>query len=345
MTTIYLVRHGEAEGNAYRRIHGQYDSLLTATGLRQVEALSRRFQSIPVDVCYSSDLIRTSLTARAVYVPKNLPLHRDPAFREVGIGRWEDVPFGYLDTFEPDELLRFNKDPVHWHVEGAETFPEYTGRFISGMTRLAQENPGKTIAIFCHGSVLRGVLARLFFRLDFEQLPYCDNTAVSKLFWDGEIFTYEYLNDASHLPEEISTFARQKWWRKGNAKDFNIWFKPMDLLPPGLIPPESHWTTYLAMLRDKPVGYISVHDGAIEALRLLPEHRGVLLEDQFLGQAVSIFRQEDRAIMCAREDRLDTPDLLTRYGFRNCGNTWKASLDRTGFHWGTPPEDKLPDLS
>lgn len=49
MTTIYLVRHGEAEGNAFRRIHGQYDSMLTPTGFRQVEALARRFREIPVD--------------------------------------------------------------------------------------------------------------------------------------------------------------------------------------------------------------------------------------------------------------------------------------------------------
>ena len=29
MTTIYLIRHAEAEGNLYRRIHGWYDSLIT----------------------------------------------------------------------------------------------------------------------------------------------------------------------------------------------------------------------------------------------------------------------------------------------------------------------------
>ena len=29
MTTVYLIRHAEAEGNVYRRCHGQYDSLLT----------------------------------------------------------------------------------------------------------------------------------------------------------------------------------------------------------------------------------------------------------------------------------------------------------------------------
>ena len=44
MTTIYLVRHGEAEGNAFRRIHGQYDSILTPTGFAQVEAVKERFR-------------------------------------------------------------------------------------------------------------------------------------------------------------------------------------------------------------------------------------------------------------------------------------------------------------
>ena len=50
MTRIYIVRHAEAEGNLYRRIHGQYDSLVTPLGYRQIEALSRRFQDIPMGV-------------------------------------------------------------------------------------------------------------------------------------------------------------------------------------------------------------------------------------------------------------------------------------------------------
>ena len=37
-TTVYIIRHAEAEGNVYRRIHGQYDSRITPNGLRQVEA-------------------------------------------------------------------------------------------------------------------------------------------------------------------------------------------------------------------------------------------------------------------------------------------------------------------
>lgn len=35
MTKIYLIRHAEAEGNIYRRMHGQYDSRITPNGACQ----------------------------------------------------------------------------------------------------------------------------------------------------------------------------------------------------------------------------------------------------------------------------------------------------------------------
>ena len=38
MTTVYMVRHAEAEGNLYRRVHGWYNSLITDNGYRQIAA-------------------------------------------------------------------------------------------------------------------------------------------------------------------------------------------------------------------------------------------------------------------------------------------------------------------
>ena len=40
MTTIYLIRHAEADGNLYRRAHGWYDSVITDRGYRQIAALA-----------------------------------------------------------------------------------------------------------------------------------------------------------------------------------------------------------------------------------------------------------------------------------------------------------------
>ena len=90
MTTIYLIRHAEAEGNLYRIAQGQHDSNLTDRGWRQVQALARRFAGIRVDAVYASDLYRTRATASAVYKPKGLPLHLRKDLREIYGGDWED---------------------------------------------------------------------------------------------------------------------------------------------------------------------------------------------------------------------------------------------------------------
>lgn len=333
MTTIYLVRHGEAEGNAYRRIHGQYDSLLTPTGLLQVQAVQKRFESIEIDACFSSDLTRTSLTARSVYVPKHLPLRRDPAFREVNLGRWEDTPFGYLEEFEPENMAHFNGDPLTWHIEGAESFTQYTDRFMAGIRNAAREFPNGTIAIFCHGCVLRGTLARLFFDGDVNRVPYCDNTAVSKLFLKNDAFTYEYINDNGHLPEDISTFARQKWWRQEGKRDFNLWFQPLEHLPEDCPAPEAQWESYVAMLGQTPAGIVSLQNGVVELLFVLPSFRGHSMEDQLLGQAVCRFRKLGYRTIYANPGRVSDPMVLERYGFRKDGSVYSASIDTNLFDW------------
>ena len=76
MTTIYLIRHAEAEGNIFRRAHGWYDSSVTRNGLRQIEALKKRFESVPVDADDASDLIRIKTQNITL---KHLPGGKDPS--------------------------------------------------------------------------------------------------------------------------------------------------------------------------------------------------------------------------------------------------------------------------
>lgn len=317
MTVFFLVRHAEAEGNAYRRIHGQYDSLITPNGLRQIEALSRRFADIRIDACYASDLYRTRKTAEAVYVPKQLPLVPDARFREVNLGRWEDVPFGYLERFEADDMYKFNHEERIWAVEGSERWQTYTDRFVRALKELAQNHDGQTVAVFSHGCVLRGVQKRLS---GMDKVPYCDNTAVSKLVYDGGVFRFEFLNDNSHLPEEISTFARQKWWRQGGGKDYNMWFK-------------GDGTQYAAMLAGAQAGALRLRndDGGtcwIEDLQMFDEYRGKALGIQLIGQAVSRARSLGKTALAARVDAQNTQALrfFETHGFVKTQQDGDASV-------------------
>ena len=128
MTTIYLIRHAEAEGNLYRRIHGWYDALVTENGWKQIQALETRFAGVHVDAVWSSDLYRTCATARAVYVPKGLELHTDPDLREINMGRWEDRTWGEVRQTEGERLLQFNHSDPAWVAPGGESLGDVGAR-------------------------------------------------------------------------------------------------------------------------------------------------------------------------------------------------------------------------
>ena len=302
MTEIYLIRHGEAEGNVFRRIHGFYDSLLTPRGMAQVKCVEKRFDNIRIDACYSSDLTRTSLTARSIYVPKGLKLHRDPRFREINLGTWEDQPFGWLELHHPDQMALFNDRPAQWRAEGAETFDEYSQRFLEGVVEAAQDHDGGAVAIFAHGCVIRSLLMRQFFGSDVSKLPYSDNTGVSKLIYDKGTFTYEFVNDNSHLPEALSTFALQYWWRStGRRRDVNFHYLPYEpgmKLAEGVRLPELEegGLALAAILHGEPVGIVSMgapegDRGRILGMGLKPDMDGRYYGDQLLGCAFSHFRK------------------------------------------------------
>ena len=234
MTTIYLIRHAEAEGNLYRRIHGFYNALITDNGFRQIEALQKRFEDIHVDAVWSSNLYRTMTTARAVYVPKNLELHTDPDLREINMGDWEDHPWGEIRHFDGDELTRFNVSDPTWRAPHGENLADVGNRMEQAITRIAQQHPNQTVAIFSHGTAIRQFTANVkgLSPQEWNSMGHSDNTAVSKFLYNGETFAIELEGDGSHLDESISTLARQTWWRAKQsgkfAPDVNLWYRPLD---------------------------------------------------------------------------------------------------------------------
>ena len=233
MTTVYLVRHAEAEGNVYRRCQGWYNSLITGNGYQQIEALSKRFEGVQVDAVYSSDLFRTMTTAGAVYKPRGLTLRTDPGLREVGVGVWEDHTWGWLRRFDGQKLEEFNVAHPEWKVERSDTFAGLQERVCATILKLAAAHDGQTIALFSHGTAIRTALAK-FYGLPLDritEIAHGDNTSVACLEVEGDRVKVLYYNDNSHLGE-LSTLARQSWWRENDQTDYgmvNLWYRPMDL--------------------------------------------------------------------------------------------------------------------
>ena len=245
MTKIYIIRHAEAEGNLYRRIQGHYDSLVTGMGQKQIDALKTRFEAEHIDAVYSSDLIRTAQTATAILEPKNLPLTKMKSLREVNLGIWEDLCWGQVERDHPQQLLYFYSSPEQWAIEGAEEFHALQDRLVSSVLDIAAANDGKTVAVFTHGCAIRALLSYIknIPPHEISTIQHCDNTAVSLLEVDGSTMTIKYMNDNSHLPDELSAFRKDTWWKQQNGNDGkNIFFEPMDLTVEG--------ATYLECYKD-----------------------------------------------------------------------------------------------
>lgn len=214
MTEVYLIRHTEAEGNLYRRMQGQYEGAVTERGWRQIQALGRRFEDIPLDAIYSSDMCRTMETAAVLCRQKKLPLYVDPRLKEVNMGAWEDMPFGTAAAEHPEDMTLFSEKPELWYVPGAETQQMVRDRAVPAFLDIVKRHPAGAVAVVAHGFVIRTILETLF-----GQGQKMGNTAVNYMTFEGDKGTLVYSADVSHLEE-----TPQKPWLKVQ----DLWIRPME---------------------------------------------------------------------------------------------------------------------
>ena len=340
MTTIYLIRHAQAEGNLYRRCHSWHNGLITVKGRAQIEALERRFEGVHIDAVYSSDLYRTMTTAQAIYRSRDLPLRVDPDLREIGAGVWEDVPWGQLLHDHRDSLSAFLVCDPDWQVEGSETHIQVQTRMRAAIERMAAAHPGQAVAVVSHGCAIRTALSA-FLGLEpgqISQIPLGNNTSVSKLEAENGRIKVVYFNDESHLIDHSIPKASALYGLAGMERNA-LRFQPL------LLPQEreryldarrdgwlaSHGTadgfdgeTFLrtaeqnsahapesvlvALLGDTPVGILQMdwtqeaelRVGRVPFFYMRPEFRSKGLGVQLLGHAVCTYRAKGRQFLRLR---------------------------------------------
>ncbi|MDQ3063232.1 MAG: histidine phosphatase family protein, partial [Acidobacteriota bacterium] len=64
ITKLYLVRHGQSDGNAEGRFGGHSPTPLSALGLQQADLTAQVLAKEKINAIYSSDLFRAVQTAQ-----------------------------------------------------------------------------------------------------------------------------------------------------------------------------------------------------------------------------------------------------------------------------------------
>jgi probable phosphoglycerate mutase len=170
---IYLLRHGQTEYNAERRIQGRCDSPLTALGREQAAGLGRLLgeelgslrTSVPI---FSSPLGRAMASAEIIREHAGIaaPIQIDERLMEIGCGSWERLTRPEIAERHP-AFVGANSFMEGWrdHCPDGETLMEAMAR-ADDWLRWAE---GRTIVAVSHG--ITGIILRaLHERLDSEAM-------------------------------------------------------------------------------------------------------------------------------------------------------------------------------
>lgn len=207
-TRLCLVRHGETDWNAQRRVQGQIDIPLNARGRTQAEALARGLVAERFTALYSSDLQRALQTAQPTASIHQLPIRSDPLLRERHFGVLQALTAEEAQARHPQARLKHVARDPEYALETGESLVAFERRICACLESLLRRHLGETILVVTHGGVLdiayrRATGRELTSRRDFE-LP---NAALNWLEGDGDSWRVLRWADASHLGPALDELA------------------------------------------------------------------------------------------------------------------------------------------
>ncbi|MGL4406027.1 MAG: histidine phosphatase family protein [Notoacmeibacter sp.] len=150
---LLLVRHGQSEWNAAKRLQGQADIDLSVLGKSQAELLAPTVRSLKPDRVISSDLLRARHTA-ALLGFHDAELRT--GLREISVGDWTGRAIPEIMAESPLAYAGWragtNAPP------GGEIWADFTLRAAQAIELERATFAKGTLLAVCHGGVIRALV-------------------------------------------------------------------------------------------------------------------------------------------------------------------------------------------
>ncbi|WP_144678952.1 histidine phosphatase family protein [Bacillus altitudinis] len=190
MTAICLVRHGETDWNATKRIQGRTDIPLNDTGKWQAEQTGLYLKDAHWDVVISSPLSRAKETAHLILQHVHAPLVIMDDFIERDFGDAEGM------SFEERQKLFPNKQ-----YPNMEPLSALQDRMLEGIEKVRATYPDQRVLIVAHGAAIHALLTSLADEHMGIKDTRLENACLNYVEWtDGEWKVNDY-NVVSHLTQ------------------------------------------------------------------------------------------------------------------------------------------------
>ena len=208
-TLIFLVRHGECEGNIKGMFRGRTDFPLNKRGFIQAQDLARELKSFPLKYIYTSPLVRARQTAEAIGEQCGVEVKAEEGFNNIKLGSWEGRFMKEIAGQYPEEWELWIHNPEKLRVKNMETLYDVQKRTKVCLDSLVSQHNGEVLTVVSHRAVLKPLISA------------CLNIA-SPYFWKIHLDTASYsllsykkdkgycliqLNQTKHLKEYVTEWV------------------------------------------------------------------------------------------------------------------------------------------
>jgi len=212
-TRLLLIRHGQTIHNTQKIISGRNDIPINDVGHQQAQKMAERVkQQYPVDVIYTSPLLRTMQTAAYLGKTFNLPVFPNEDLLEYGFGDLSDIRVSQIKETNPTLYQQiaiwneseYSENPIRPEIPGAEPMKDFKKRMQSFTDLVIQKHAGQQVVAVSHGGFIKSFV---YYHVggDFSRyVPFwVDNTSLTIVdFYKGNP-VIRLFNDNSHIKEEL----------------------------------------------------------------------------------------------------------------------------------------------
>ncbi len=214
--TIYLIRHGQTEGNTEGNWLGARSiDKLNEYGKKQSRFVAKYLKNKNLDASklFSSPTRRALETAEILQKRLNLPIEKFHQLTEINLGILEDRSREQGIRLLPHEVDKWKTNLRKFQPPLGESAVEASERFFETVEIIAENYSPDDVVIVSHGVVIRLFLAEVLkksiktgeIKID---VPFTNHGSVTILKYDGEFFKFkEVIENKFPDSEEVAQFG------------------------------------------------------------------------------------------------------------------------------------------
>jgi broad specificity phosphatase PhoE len=160
-TRLLLIRHGEVEAQYQKKFGGWIDMNLSPNGRRQARVLADYLRRKTIDAVYASPMKRVQQTLAPSLKRNGHQQTIMEGLREINFGDWTGLGWQEVeDRFKFKSHLWLDEIQARG-IPNGESGKVFRQRVEPCLRWILQQHQGQNVAIFCHGGVIRMILAIL----------------------------------------------------------------------------------------------------------------------------------------------------------------------------------------